>query len=214
MGCEPQWGGDHLPRRVTARGHLTRHGQISGGRRCLRRLCLSIKSSFRNREREGQSAPRASRGRRGRTTRWRRGGPAGRYPCQKCKNCTRNAEFACIRAGLAAGATARAGNETNKLASFTNSSRVLALTVLGIADRQKPLPDLTVAAQPGPPAGPDGTERDRPRGRSQSGKTAGQRSLREMPSLRIMAFSVVRCSPRRVAAVVTTPSLSRSTRTI
>ena len=34
------------------------------------------------------------------------------------------------------------------------------------------------------------------------------RSLREMPSFRIIAFRVVRCSPRRVAAVVTTPPLS------
>src|SRR4029453_19033658 len=42
----------------------------------------------------------------------------------------------------------------------------------------------------------------------------GQKSLREMPSLRIMAFKVVRCRPRRVAALVTTPPLSRNTRMI
>jgi hypothetical protein len=42
----------------------------------------------------------------------------------------------------------------------------------------------------------------------------GQRSLREMPSLRIMAFRVVRGNPRWVAAVLTTPPVSRSTRMI
>src|ERR1039458_6641322 len=35
-----------------------------------------------------------------------------------------------------------------------------------------------------------------------------------MPSFRMMAFRVVRCNPRRVAAVLTTLPLSRSTRTI
>jgi hypothetical protein len=37
------------------------------------------------------------------------------------------------------------------------------------------------------------------------------RSCREISSLRIIAFSVVRCNPRRVAAVVTTPPDSRKT---
>ena len=41
-----------------------------------------------------------------------------------------------------------------------------------------------------------------------------QRSLREIPSFRMIAFKVVRGTPRRLAAVLTTPLVSRSTRTI
>jgi len=38
------------------------------------------------------------------------------------------------------------------------------------------------------------------------------RSLREIPSFFIMAFNVVRGTPRRVAAALTTPPVSRKTR--
>src|SRR5579872_7073600 len=41
-----------------------------------------------------------------------------------------------------------------------------------------------------------------------------QRSLREIPSFRIIAFKVVRGTPRRVAAVLTTPAAARRTRMI
>ena len=41
---------------------------------------------------------------------------------------------------------------------------------------------------------------------------ARYKSAREMPSFFIMAFKVVRGTPRRVAAVLTTPLLSRKTR--
>ena len=40
----------------------------------------------------------------------------------------------------------------------------------------------------------------------------GQRSLREIPSFFIMAFKVVRGIPRRVAAALITPPVSRKTR--
>lgn len=43
-------------------------------------------------------------------------------------------------------------------------------------------------------------------------ETSRQRSLREIPSLRIMAFRVVRGRPRRAAAALTTPPFCRRMR--